>query len=95
MKKSDAIQIFGNAARLARAIGISRSAVSKWSDVLSPAVADRVQAAAHREGIPFIKDPERVFTGHDASNREVEKGPGRAPGFIPPESRFESGKTFT
>lgn len=32
MLKQDAIQLFGGSAKLARALGISRSAVSQWGD---------------------------------------------------------------
>lgn len=33
MKLSDAIQHFGNKARLARALGIGRASVSEWRDI--------------------------------------------------------------
>lgn len=32
MLKQDAIELFGGSAKLARALGISRSAVSQWGD---------------------------------------------------------------
>lgn len=32
MRKDDAIRFFGSSAKLARALGISRQAVSKWED---------------------------------------------------------------
>lgn len=32
MRKEDAIRYFGNATKLARALGISKQAISKWGD---------------------------------------------------------------
>ena len=51
MNKIDAINMFGSAAALARAIGVTRSAVSQWPDVLDQAQADRVTGAAYRLGL--------------------------------------------
>lgn len=53
MTKDDAIQLLGGtAASAARRIGISPSAVSLWPDELTPAIADRVQAAIARALLP-------------------------------------------
>lgn len=48
MKKDDAIRFFGTQAELARAVGVSRSAVSQWPQELPPRVSDRVTAAMLR-----------------------------------------------
>lgn len=49
MQKSDAIRVFGSVAHLARAIGVSHTAVQKWPDMLPRRLEDRVIAAAVRE----------------------------------------------
>ena len=51
MNKRDAINIFGSGAALARAIGVTRSAISQWPEVLEQAQADRVMGAAFRLGL--------------------------------------------
>ena len=51
MKKKDAIQIFGSASDLSKAIGVTRSAVSQWPDELDQSQADRVIGAAYRLGL--------------------------------------------
>jgi len=43
MTKSDVIEHFGSAAKTARAMRISRAAVCLWPDVLSDAVAYKVE----------------------------------------------------
>ena len=49
MQKTQAIeQLGGNITAAAKAIGISYQAVNKWPEVLSPRVADRVEAAVSR-----------------------------------------------
>jgi hypothetical protein len=49
MNKTTAIKLLGGEPSLvAKAIGISEQAISKWPDVLSPKIADRVEAAYHR-----------------------------------------------
>lgn len=53
MKKNEAIKLFGNCSEAARAIGVTRSAVSKWPDPLTRAIRDRVVAAALRKKIPL------------------------------------------
>lgn len=50
MKKSDAIALFDGRIGLAEAIQITPQAVSAWPDELSERVADRVIAAAVRQG---------------------------------------------
>lgn len=51
MHKMNAIQLFGSQARLADALGLGRSAVSQWPDVLSQRQADQVLGAALRLGL--------------------------------------------
>ncbi len=51
MDKKEAIRVFGTASALARAMGVTRSAVSQWPEKLPPRVGDRVIAAAVRSGI--------------------------------------------
>jgi hypothetical protein len=60
MKKTDAIQIFGTASALSKAIGVTRSAVSQWPDHLDQSQADRVLGAAYRLGL-VEKLPESVI----------------------------------
>ncbi len=49
MKKSEAIDLLGGTVTsAARAINITKSAVSKWPDDLPPRIADRVHAAISR-----------------------------------------------
>ncbi len=50
MKKNCAISIFGSAAALGRAIGISRAGVCNWADELAQWQVDRVIGAAIRLG---------------------------------------------
>lgn len=61
MKKSEAIHLLGGTATSAsREIGITVKAVSKWPDVLSDAIRDRVQAALYRRAkdvTPTPQDP--------------------------------------
>jgi DNA-binding transcriptional regulator YdaS (Cro superfamily) len=51
MKKSDAIQIFGNASALARAVGLTRGRISQWPSKLTQKQADLVNGAALRLGM--------------------------------------------
>ena len=58
MEKKEALRVFGTASALARAMGVTRSAVSQWPEKLTPRVGDRVIAAALRSGInPDIFGP--------------------------------------
>lgn len=50
MNKTEAIRIFGTAAALARALGLSRGRISQWSDDLDQSQVDRVIGAAVRTG---------------------------------------------
>lgn len=50
MKKTDAIAIFGNAASLARAVGLSRGRISQWPEKLEQKQQDLVVGAAVRLG---------------------------------------------
>ncbi|MEN5158940.1 Cro/CI family transcriptional regulator [Achromobacter spanius] len=50
MTKQEAIQAFGSGAALARALGLTRSAISQWPRQLDQTRADRVSGAALRLG---------------------------------------------
>ena len=50
MTKSDAIDLFGSAAKLARAVGLSRARISQWGNELTQRQADLVTGAAVRLG---------------------------------------------
>lgn len=51
MLKSEAVLIFGSQSELAHAIGLGRSAVSQWPDVLTQRQIDQVLGAALRLGL--------------------------------------------
>lgn len=51
MTKTDAIQLFGSQTALARALGLTDSAVSQWPDELTQERIDRVTGAAIRLGL--------------------------------------------
>lgn len=51
MTKQNAIELFGNAASLARALGVTRSAISQWPADLDQDRSDRVTGAAVRLGV--------------------------------------------
>lgn len=75
MRKITAIEAFGSASTLARAIGIAPQAVYQWPEHLSPKVADRVVAAALRSGInPDIFRP--LPSAHDNTSPQAQ-GPER------------------
>lgn len=48
MTKQEAIQAFGSGAALARALGLTRGAISLWPDILDQRRADEVAGAALR-----------------------------------------------
>lgn len=48
MTKDKAVEIFGSQASLARAIGVSKSAIGAWKDPLTDSCRDRVIAAIVR-----------------------------------------------
>lgn len=50
MTKKEAAELFGNYAKLARALGITKSAISGWPDDLRQDQIDRVVGAAIRLG---------------------------------------------
>lgn len=50
MTKQEAIQAFGSGAALARALGLTRGAISQWPPQLDQTRADRVSGAALRLG---------------------------------------------
>lgn len=75
MNKAQAIELLGGTVTAAAdAVGITRSAVSQWPDVLPDAIRDRVQAAIARkclppeligaEGAPPVIDPTKVEATH-------------------------------
>lgn len=50
MRKSDVLAHWnGNGAAVARAVGVTRSAVQQWPDIIPEAMAWRVQAATNGE----------------------------------------------
>lgn len=49
MKTTDAIKIFGNAAKLAAALGIRRAAVSQWGDDVPPLRAYQIKEIVDRQ----------------------------------------------
>lgn len=51
MTKQEAIAMFGSGAALARALGLTRGAISLWPDVLDQRRADMVSGAAMRLGV--------------------------------------------
>lgn len=73
MTKSDAIAIFGTTVtELARALGITRSAVSQWNDVLRQDQEDRVIGAAVRLGkLSAVEAP--ADGCHELSDGEPER----------------------
>jgi DNA-binding XRE family transcriptional regulator len=55
MKKTEAIKIFGNQSKLAKAVGISRQGINQWSNTLTTKQIDRVIGAATRLNIEINK----------------------------------------
>jgi len=54
MFKYEAIQVLGGSvAETAKALGVTYQAVSQWPEILSPRIADRVQAALWRKQHPL------------------------------------------
>jgi hypothetical protein len=51
MTKQEAIKLFGSGASLARALSLTRGAISLWPDVLDQRRADMVIGAAFRLGL--------------------------------------------
>lgn len=43
MKKRDALAYFGTSIALARAVGVTKSAVSQWGEFVPPAIAELLQ----------------------------------------------------
>lgn len=61
MKKREAAKVFGNQSKLAKALKISKSAVSQWPEDLPESIADRIIGAALRLGLDpevFRPDPD-------------------------------------
>jgi hypothetical protein len=57
MTKQEAISLFGNGASLARALGLTRSAISQWPDDLDQTRSDTVNGAALRLGKFKVRKP--------------------------------------
>ena len=57
MTKSDASKLFGNATRLAEALGIRPQAISQWPETLTQRQTDEITGAAIRLG---LLKPEQV-----------------------------------
>lgn len=53
MTKSQAREVFGSFADVARALNVSRSYVSRWPEDLPENIADRIRGAAVRLGKPI------------------------------------------
>ena len=51
MTKNEAAEIFGNKTKLAAAVGVTKSAISQWPDMLTQEQEDRVIGAMVRLGI--------------------------------------------
>lgn len=60
MTKQEAIKTFGTASNLARALGMTRSAISMWPDELDNFRADRVRGAAIRLRKKVVRDDKSV-----------------------------------
>ena len=50
LTKQQAIEVFGSQAEISRALGLSRSAISLWPDLLTQRQTDELIGAAHRLG---------------------------------------------
>lgn len=55
MKTADAIQHYGTAAKVAKTLGISRAAVSRWRDTVPPAPASILEKLS---GGALVFDPQ-------------------------------------
>jgi hypothetical protein len=53
MTKTQAVAVFGSQAELARALDLTRAAVSRWPEELEERIADRIRGAAVRLGKPL------------------------------------------
>ncbi|WP_081686725.1 UTP--glucose-1-phosphate uridylyltransferase GalU [Chitinilyticum litopenaei] len=73
MRKSEALQLFGNQTRLAEALGLGRSAVSQWPDELPQRQADQVLGAALRLGLLSNSSHLPRSNVEDSSMQKVRK----------------------
>jgi len=55
MKKEILKTLWGNYSKAAVALGLTKGAISQWSDILEPEKVDRVRGAAMRLGV-YRKD---------------------------------------
>ena len=53
MKTRDAVSAFGNANKLAKALGISRQAITKWGENVPEVRKYHIEAVARDLGIPM------------------------------------------
>lgn len=53
LTKQQAIEVFGSQAEIGRALGLSRSAISLWPDLLTQRQTDELVGAAGRLGKPL------------------------------------------
>ena len=60
MTKQEAINTFGTAANLARALGMTRAAISMWPDELDNERPDRVRGAAIRLRKKMVRNSKDV-----------------------------------
>lgn len=60
MKKASALTYFGSASKLARAIGVTRSAVQQWGDLVPPLSAAKLERASNG-ALKFDPDD---YSGH-------------------------------
>ena len=77
MMKEDAIKAFGSGAALARALGMTRGAISLWPDVLDQRRADMVRGAALRLGVS-LGGPNAVSMEDKPDGSVSLKGPDHA-----------------
>lgn len=70
MTKQEAIRLFDSGAALARALGITRSAISQWPQQLDQTRADLVNGAALRLGKLKVR---KVRAGSPKSSRRRDK----------------------
>lgn len=75
LTKHQAIAIFGNQSEIARAVGLSRSAISLWPEQLTQRQSDLILGAALRLGKPvpegFIAPIEQLIEVSDGQSAAV------------------------
>ena len=72
MNKALALSYIGGSPKqAAKAVGVSRSAVSQWPDPLPQGLVDRVLAAWARENVPDLPEAFRVLSPNESSQEVV------------------------